>query len=220
MFLSLSDGARNSLMMLTFVILPLVTLLFTTGGLADENDIEDRYMIQNQCLEALQQQINEELQASLVYLNMAAHFQHSSVARKGFFKFFEQQSDEEKKHAHKLIAYMNKRGGRTTSFNVVSPKKAVWQTAEEAVRDAIELEKDLNIKLHNVHKNAERLCADPHLMDFIETEFLEEQISSIRELTKIHTVLSSFEKENRAMGEYLVDQQLLKEETRQYFDEL
>lgn len=54
-------------------------------------------------------------------------------------------------------------------------------------------------------------------MDFLESEFLEEQISSIRELNRMLTVLSTFEKENRAMGEYLVDQQMVKDETRQYF---
>ena len=55
-------------------------------------------------------------------------------------------------------------------------------------------------------------------MDFLESEFLEEQISSIRHLNKMLAVLSSFEKENRATGEYLVDQQLVKEETRKYFE--
>lgn len=43
------------------------------------------------------------------------------------------------------------------------PKKVTWGSAEEAVRDAVELEKELNVKLHNIHKNAERICADPHV---------------------------------------------------------
>lgn len=56
-------------------------------------------------------------------------------------------------------------------------------------------------------------------MDFLESEFLEEQITSIRQLNKMLSVLTSFEKENRATGEYFVDQQLVKQETRKYFDE-
>lgn len=43
------------------------------------------------------------------------------------------------------------------------PKRVTWASAEEAVRDAVELEKELNVKLHNIHKNAERICADPHV---------------------------------------------------------
>jgi len=149
----------------------------------------------------------------------AAHFHHSSVARKGFFRFFEHQSDEEKKHAHKLIYYVNKRGGRVSSFNVAMPGKSTWSSAEEAVRDAVHLEKELNNKLHNIHKNADRICADPHLMDFLETEFLEEQMSSISQLNKLLTSLTSFESDNKLMGEYLVDKQLVEDKTRKYFEE-
>ena len=129
------------------------------------------------------------------------------------------QSDEEKKHAHKLIYYISKRGGHVGPFNVVMPKRSSWGSAEEAIRDAVSLEKELNTKLHTIHKNAERICADPHLMDFLESEFLEEQISSIRQLSRMLATLTSFEKENRAVGEYFVDQQLVGEETRKYFDD-
>lgn len=57
------------------------------------------------------------------------------------------------------------------------------------------------------------------LMDFLESEFLEEQISSIRQLNRMLAVLTSFEKENRATGEYFVDQQLVSQETRKYYDD-
>jgi len=183
------------------------------------NEDDDHYLMKSQCLEALQQQINEELHASLMYLNMAAHFHHTEVGRKGFFRLFESQSDEEKKHAHKLIYYINKRGGRVTTFNVRMPLKATWTSAEEAVRDAISLEKELNGKLYAIHKIAERTCADPHLMDFLEGEFLEEQIASISQLKKLLTSLTSFDDGNRETGEFLVDKQLLKEESRKYYQE-
>lgn len=99
------------------------------------------------------------------------------------------------------------------------PVKSTWSSAEEAVKDAIHLEKELNVKLYNIHKNADRICADPHLMDFLETEFLEEQISSIRQLSRLLTSLTSFEKDNRQMGEYLVDKELIDEKGRKYFED-
>lgn len=106
-----------------------------------------------------------------------------------------------------------------SSFNVAMPSKSTWSSAEEAVKDAVNLEKELNVKLHSIHKNADRICADPHLMDFLETEFLEEQVASISQLSKLLTSLTAFEKDNRQMGEYLVDKQLVDEKKRKYFEE-
>lgn len=43
------------------------------------------------------------------------------------------------------------------------PKKSTWISAEEAVKDAIALEKELNVKLHTIHSNADKVCNDPHV---------------------------------------------------------
>jgi len=203
------------------IVLGTLTALGSSAGSEKSSD-DDPYPIWNSCFERLQQQINEELFASLTYLNMAAHFQRNDVARKGFYRFFLDQSDEEKKHAHKLIHYMNKRGGQVKAFAVEMPSKFEWSSALEAVTSAVELEADLNKKLHLIHKNAETVCHDPHLMDFLESEFLEEQISSMNSLKKLATTLRSFEPTNRALGEYHVDLQLLnekKDSKRKYFEE-
>lgn len=54
-----------------------------------------------------------------------AHFDNNKVARKGFAKFFGQQSREEKEHAHKLADYVNKRGGTVSTLDVkVRPTKS------------------------------------------------------------------------------------------------
>ena len=44
------------------------------------------------------------------------------------------------------------------------------------------------------------------LMDFIEGEYLEEQMSSINQLTRILTILTQMQ---NGVGEYLLDRQLL-----------
>lgn len=201
---------KTSLVIVTFCLL---------SGWTAVDSTEDKYLLQKECVDALQKQINDELHASLVYLNMAAHFHHTTVARKGFFRFFQDQSDEEKKHAHKLIHYVNKRGGTVKTFDVQMPDKSNWASASEAVRDAIELEKELNIRLHVLHTSADRLCKDPHLMDFLESEFLEEQVSSISQLSKLLTTLTSFGEGNQSMGEFLVDKELVDEKTRKYYED-
>jgi ferritin heavy chain len=179
----------------------------------------DAYRLASQTNGGLQKQINMELKASLIYLQMAAHFQKNTIARKGFFRFFQEQSDEEKKHAHKLIHYLNLRGNENfTPFNVPSPTKTTWESALDAINDAIALEKELLIELEELHKvgNAKE---DPHLMDFLENEYLSEQVSSINSLTKLKTVLSSFGVGQESLGEYHVDKQLMKESGRKYFED-
>lgn len=95
----------------------------------------------------------------------AAHFHNGQIGRNGFYKFFNEQSIEEREHAMKLIKYINKRGGKVSTFDVSMPIKASWSSAEEAIQDAINLEKDLNVKLHVIHGNAEKICHDPHVSD-------------------------------------------------------
>lgn len=63
---------------------------------------------------------------------------------------------------------------------------------------------------------------DAQLMDFLESEYLEEQISAINSLKKLSTVLKSFGGDNSGLGEYHVDLQLLKKDKdskRKYFED-
>lgn len=48
----------------------------------------------SQSEEALNQQVNTELQASQVYLSMSAWAQHSSVALPGLEKYFRESAEE------------------------------------------------------------------------------------------------------------------------------
>lgn len=57
------------------------------------------------------------------------------------------------------------------------------------------------------------------MMDFLEGEYLEEQISSINSLTKLLTTLKQFGSSNVALGEYHVDRELMAEKGRKYFEE-
>ncbi|XP_053207490.1 ferritin heavy chain-like isoform X2 [Panonychus citri] len=166
----------------------------------------DRYLIADNCITYLQNQINKELQASLVYLNMGSYFGSNSVARKGFSKFFHESSKEENDHARKLIDYMSRRGAKVSTFDVQMPTKDTWPDGKTALEDALILETRINNEIHKVHYKAEHECKDPHLMDFLETEFMEEQIDSINQLKRLVAIIS---KMDSGMGEYLLDRQLL-----------
>nr|AAW22505.1 ferritin heavy chain-1b [Carcinoscorpius rotundicauda] len=192
------------------LVLLVLTFFSTIETVRHDNDMKDssmdRYILDNKCINGLQLQINEERHASLVYMHMASHFGSNAVGRKGFSKFFKHSSDEEREHAQKLIDYINKRSGWVAAFDIKMPGKTIWKNGMEALQDALNLENHVNNKLHHLHQMADKICADPHLMNFLEGEFLTEQVESINEL---NTFISQLGAMNDGMGEYLLDRELL-----------
>ncbi|GFT96892.1 ferritin heavy chain A [Nephila pilipes] len=174
-----------------------------------DNDLnkphKDRYILHKNCELAIHKQIDEEMHASLVYATMAAHFDHNLVARKGFAKFFADNSHEEREHAQKFIDYLNSRGARFAGFDIKNPSKSSWNKGLDALTDALNLEKHVNNKLHHLHDVASLQCIDQHLMDFLEGEFFDEQVKSIDQLSRYISIVKGMD---TPMGEYLFDQQL------------
>eukprot|EP01102_Stenamoeba_stenopodia_P013544 TRINITY_DN440_c0_g1_i1.p1 TRINITY_DN440_c0_g1~~TRINITY_DN440_c0_g1_i1.p1 ORF type:complete len:170 (-),score=54.20 TRINITY_DN440_c0_g1_i1:105-614(-) len=150
------------------------------------------------------QQINAELTASYTYLALAAHFDRDDVALAGFRDFFKHQSDEEREHAQKLIDYVNKRGGRVSFDNIQKPPACHWDSALKAFEFALTLEREVNEKLLALHKVAAD-DNDPQATDFIEGEFLEEQVESIKQLADYVTNLKRV---GEGLGVYLFDKNL------------
>ncbi|GAB5586460.1 hypothetical protein Unana1_01360 [Umbelopsis nana] len=158
--------------------------------------------------EAINQQINTELQASQVYLSMASWAQHSSVALPGLEKYFRESAEEEREHAQALIDYQNMRGGRVVLRALQAPE-IEWKSAKNAVESALQLEKDVNKSLLNLHKLADG-NDDPQLTDFIEGKYLEEQVQAIKKLADMVTQLNRV---GDGLGVYIWDQQLYREGT-------
>ena len=155
--------------------------------------------------DAINKQINMELTASYIYQSMAFYFDRDDQALPGFSKLFKKSSDEEREHAEKLMGYLNKRGGQLVLTNVSKPPKDEWGTGLNALETALDLEKQVNKSLLNLHELASSK-SDPHLTDYLEGEFLEEQVESIKKLgdhiTKLKRAGAS------GLGEYLFDKEL------------
>jgi len=183
--------------------------LFSSDSESPDSGIpsKNRYELKKECLKELNNQINSELYASMVYMNMGTHFDNNQIARKGFSKFFSDQSREEKEHAHKLADYINKRGGTVDTLNVNMPNKNSWVSFRQALEESLKLENEINNYIHKIHSIAEQTCKDPHLMDFLESEYLEEQISSINQITRLLAILNQMD---GGVGEYMLDRQILK----------
>ncbi|MBN3315623.1 FRIM protein, partial [Atractosteus spatula] len=152
--------------------------------------------------------INMEFYASYTYQSMAYYFDRDDVALKGFYKFFKENSEEEREHGEKLMAFQNKRGGRVVLENIKKPERDEWGSGLEAMQAALELEKKVNQALLELHKLASDKV-DPHLCDFLETHYLDEQVKAIKKLGDHITNLKKMGAPSNGLAEYLFDKHTL-----------
>ncbi|XP_078093220.1 ferritin, heavy subunit-like [Mustelus asterias] len=156
------------------------------------------------CEDAVNKQINLELYSSYVYLSMFCSFDRDDVALSHFAEFFKEQSHEEREHAEKLIEFQNKRGGRLILEDVKKPEQDEWSNGLEAMQRALQMEKNVNQSLLDLHKLSSG-NTDPHLFDFLETHYLDEQVRMIKKLGDHITNLKRLGAPENGMGEYLFD---------------
>ncbi|XP_048763643.1 soma ferritin-like [Ostrea edulis] len=152
----------------------------------------------------INRQINMELYASYAYQSMSFYFNRDDVALPGFSKYFKNASDEEREHAEKLMKYQNKRGGRIVLQDIGKPDRDEWATGLDAMQVALQLEKTVNQSLLDLHKLADK-HGDAQMCDFIETEYLEEQVNAIKEISDHITQLKRV---GSGLGEYEYDRRL------------
>ncbi|XP_010921012.1 ferritin-3, chloroplastic isoform X2 [Elaeis guineensis] len=171
-----------------------------------------RQKYSNDCEAALNEQINVEYNISYVYHAMFAYFDRDNVALKGLAKFFRESSEEEREHAEKLMVYQNKRGGRVKLQSILMPLSEFDHSekgdALYAMELALSLEKLTNEKLLNLHSVASR-SNDVQMVDFIENQFLGEQVESIK---KISEYVAQLRRVGKGHGVWHFDQMLLHQE--------
>ncbi|XP_037668722.1 ferritin heavy chain-like [Choloepus didactylus] len=112
----------------------------------------------------------------LVYLSMSYCFDHDDVAWKNFAKYFLPQSHEEREHAEKHEAaearkWWNLPSGYQETRKSRLGMECALHTGKRMTRPLLELHKLA------IDKN------DPHLCDFVETHYLDEQVKSLREFS-------------------------------------
>ena len=159
----------------------------------------------DRCENILNEQINLEYWASLQYHTMFAYFDRDYVGLKNIAEFFNKSSHEEREHAHKFIKYQNMRGGKVvigdvknfefevdidSIFNNNNNNNSIEEENThnfhnhdvlKGFKKALEMEEKVYLKLLEVHKVGEEEN-DPQFCDFIEGEFLSEQIEAINQL--------------------------------------
>ncbi|CAM4637586.1 ferritin heavy chain A-like [Caretta caretta] len=163
-----------------------------------------------ECEAAVNSMVNLELYASYVYLSLSYYFDRDDVALKHMAQFLKEQSHEEREHAEKFLKYQNKRGGRIVLQDIKRPEQDEWGNSLEALQCALQLEKTVNQALLDLHKLATERN-DPHLCDFLESEYLEEQVKTIKQLGDHLTNLKRLGAPQNGLGEYLFDKLTLED---------
>ncbi|PHT48591.1 hypothetical protein CQW23_12799 [Capsicum baccatum] len=161
---------------------------------------------------AINEQINVEYNVSYVYHAMYAYFDRDNVALRGLAKFFKESSEEEREHAEKFMEYQNKRGGKVKLQSILMPLSE-FDHAEKgdalyAMELVLSLEKLTNEKLLNLHAVAIQ-NNDAQLADFVETEYLQEQVEAIK---RISEYVAQLRRVGKGHGVWHFDQMLLHEE--------
>jgi len=158
----------------------------------------------SECEAMVNKQINLELYASYVYQSMAWYFDRDDVALPGFHKFFKESSEEERGHAEQFMKFQNARGGRVVLQGIEKPERDEWGSGVEAMQMALALEKNVNQVLLDLHK----LCSqhgDGHMTNFLESNFLDEQVDSIKQLAGF---VAQLKRMGPGLGEQMFDKEL------------
>eukprot|EP01026_Neomeris_dumetosa_P055404 TRINITY_DN50377_c1_g1_i1.p2 TRINITY_DN50377_c1_g1~~TRINITY_DN50377_c1_g1_i1.p2 ORF type:complete len:246 (+),score=24.23 TRINITY_DN50377_c1_g1_i1:177-914(+) len=165
----------------------LATVQQTSGGQS-----LGRLMFEQDCEAAINEQINIEYNISYAYHSMYAYFDRDDVALRGFAQYFKEQSEEEREHAEKLMEYQNIRGGRVQLQSIMMPKMEFSDSdkgdALYAMELALSLEKLNYQKLMNVWSVADKYN-DAQMQDFIEGEYLKQQVEDIKKTAQYVAIL-------------------------------
>jgi len=160
------------------------------------------------CEAAINDQINVEYNVSYVYHALYAYFDRDNVALPGLAKYFKDSSDEEREHAEKLMKYQNQRGGKVKLQSIVMPVMEFEHSekgdALYAMELALALEKLTNEKLLQLHQVASD-SNDAQMCDFVEGEFLTEQVEAIK---KVSEFVAQLRRVGKGHGVYHFDLQL------------
>lgn len=171
------------------------------------------------CVGAVRRHIQEEIDASIKYLSIGAHFAQDVVDRPGFAEFFFKSAADKREHAIKLIEYLLMRTPVTQIGDLIKvnePEVKYWKEMAGAValEDALKTEAAITKKIKNVIQKCEDddRKNDYHLVDYLTTEFLDRQYHDQRNLAEKISTLKKMMKSaiNGAIGEFLFDKQFLR----------
>jgi ferritin len=125
-------------------------------------------------LEAFNEQLQNELESSYLYLAMAAHF--NGTALPGFARWMRLQSQEEYAHAMKFFDFIHQRDGRV-QLRAIEQPAAVFASPLDVFERALEHERSVTERIHHLFGLAqqERDYASQTFLQWFVDEQVEEE---------------------------------------------
>ena len=135
-------------------------------------------------IQAFNQQIGNEMHASLQYIAIASYFDSETLAQ--LAKFFYQQSDEERTHAMRFVKFINDVGGRVKLPAIPAPQ-AEFASADEAVSMALAWEEEVTSQIYDLVEIArgDRSYVGVRFLDW----FVEEQLEEVTTMNDLLSVI-------------------------------
>jgi ferritin len=131
-------------------------------------------MISEKILNALNEQINEELFSAYLYMAMSAYLK--SINLNGSAKWMEMQVQEELLHAKKMYDFVYDRGGQVV-FKQIAKPKGNWNSLLNVFEEAYAHEQHITKKINNLFKLSieENDYATNSFLQWFITEQVEEE---------------------------------------------
>ncbi|XP_014218255.1 ferritin subunit [Copidosoma floridanum] len=170
------------------------------------------------CIKKLREQVVTEVTAAMTYLAMGANFATDTLNRPGFSEFFIKSASEEREHSIKIMEYLLMRGELTNDVSkllssVPRVPRQKWNTGEEALTDALNLEHEVTTRIRDIIKTCEdNEFNDYHVVDYLTGDFLTEQYEGQRDLAGKLSTLGKMMVSQKGLGEFLFDKMLLNKE--------
>jgi ferritin len=104
-------------------------------------------MISEKLRDALNTQVNEELQSYYIYLGIAAYFQEKNL--NGFAHWMHLQAEEERNHAMRIYNFLYDRGARVNLLPLDAPP-AKWDSPLAAFEESLAHERKISGMIHDL----------------------------------------------------------------------
>lgn len=158
-------------------------------------------MAKPELIQALNDQIREELHSSYIYLALAADLDAQNLT--GAAAWFRKQAEEERGHAMRFYDFINDIGGQVVLQALPQPASGV-KTLKEAFTKALAHEKHITGTIHNLVRLARKLddiAAESFLKWFVDEQVEEEKTAA--------DILAKIEQTGGSSGaQYMVDRDL------------
>ena len=134
-------------------------------------------------IQAFNQQIGNEMGASMQYIAIASYFDSETLPQ--LARFFYKQSEEERTHAMKFVKFINDVGGKVQIPALPAPQSD-FASAEDAVAKALSWEEEVTRQIYDLVEVAkeDRNYVGIRFLDWFVQEQLEE-VTSMNDLLAV-----------------------------------